>query len=272
MADATLTAEAAGDRFGFTVGTAGDVDGDGRADVVIGAYQNDTAAPNAGRVYVCYLDPPPAAARTGFALAGQPTGDCFGCAVGTAGDVNGDGYGDLIVGAPRNDRRRDRRRRAVRLLRGPRRRRRARTSSRSARQADEIRLRGGRGRRRERRRLRRLRRRGARNDYALGGMDAGRACTSTSAGRRCRTDLELSGDGERRPVRLLGGDGRGRERRRLRRRRRRRAAQRRPRARTAAGPTSTTAPRRPRRDGGPDAERRGERRPVRLLGGRRRAT
>jgi FG-GAP repeat. len=103
VADATLTAEAVGDRFGFAVGTAGDVDGDGRADVIVGAYQNDAAGSGAGRAYVCYLDPPPAASRPGLGLAGSYTTGFFGCAVGTAGDVNGDGHPDLIVGESRSD-------------------------------------------------------------------------------------------------------------------------------------------------------------------------
>jgi hypothetical protein len=103
VADATLTAEAAGDYFGSSVGTAGDVNGDGRADVVVGAYQNDAAAAAAGRVYVCYLDPPRAACRLDLSPLGVAAGDRLGYCVAAAGDVNGDGYGDFIVGAPRSD-------------------------------------------------------------------------------------------------------------------------------------------------------------------------
>ena len=62
VADATLTARGRGRRRSASRwATAGDVNGDGHADVVVGAYGNDTAAGNAGRAYVCYLDPPQAA-------------------------------------------------------------------------------------------------------------------------------------------------------------------------------------------------------------------
>ena len=103
VADATLTAEAAGDDFGFAVGTAGDVNGDGRADIVIGAYGNDAIAGNAGRAYVCYLDPPKAACRLQVTMPGEDAGDFKGFSVAAVGDVNGDGYDDFIVGAPRRD-------------------------------------------------------------------------------------------------------------------------------------------------------------------------
>ena len=98
-----LFGTAAGTNFGVAVSGAGDVDGDGAADVAVGAPFDAGAAPGAGAVHV-YLggsgafDPTPDAT-----LAGEAAGDNFGIALAAAGDVNGDGFGDLVVGAPDND-------------------------------------------------------------------------------------------------------------------------------------------------------------------------
>ncbi|MFQ5608475.1 MAG: integrin alpha, partial [Candidatus Zixiibacteriota bacterium] len=91
----TFTGEAAGDLFGVSVASAGDVNGDGYADVIVGAYQNDAGGPLAGRAYVFSgLN-----GDTLFVFTGEAAGDGFGLSVASAGDVNGDGYADLIVGA-----------------------------------------------------------------------------------------------------------------------------------------------------------------------------
>jgi hypothetical protein len=90
-----FTGDSAGDACGSSVASAGDVDGDGTNDVVVGHY----GAPGgvyAGRVRVH-------SGATGavvFTLAGSAAGDQFGASVDGAGDVNGDGFADVIVGAP----------------------------------------------------------------------------------------------------------------------------------------------------------------------------
>src|SRR6185436_12683096 len=89
--------------FGNSVGTAGDVNGDGFADVIVGAYQYDNGQDNEGRAFVYH------GSATGLGPASAWTAESdqafayFGRAVGTAGDVNGDGYSDVIVGAPNYD-------------------------------------------------------------------------------------------------------------------------------------------------------------------------
>jgi hypothetical protein len=102
VADLTLTGAAANDEFGLSVSGAGDVNGDGYADVIVGAYLNDAGGADAGRAYV-YFGGPGADAVADLTLTGAAASDNFGVSVSGAGDVNGDGYGDVIVGAYLND-------------------------------------------------------------------------------------------------------------------------------------------------------------------------
>ena len=100
-ADAILTGAAAGDQFGFSVSTAGDMNGDGYSDVIAGATGNDAGGSSAGKVYL-YLN-----SMTGTDIAdeffkGAAASDEFGVSVSTAGDFNGDGFGDIIIGAQYN--------------------------------------------------------------------------------------------------------------------------------------------------------------------------
>ncbi len=92
-----LEGQTAGEWFGYTVGTAGDVNGDGYADLVASAVG---AAGEAGRVAVHHGSPAGPSATANWAqTGGQPEG-WFGFVAATAGDVNGDGYSDVLVTAP----------------------------------------------------------------------------------------------------------------------------------------------------------------------------
>jgi hypothetical protein len=97
-ADLTLTGEAALDQFGRSVSGAGDVNGDGYADVIVSA----PVAVDVGRAYV-YFGMPGADEVADLVVTGDAVSDLFGTSVAGAGDVNGDGYADVIVGAPLND-------------------------------------------------------------------------------------------------------------------------------------------------------------------------
>ncbi len=85
--------------FGNCVATAGDVNGDGYSDVIVGANRYDNGETGEGRAYVYH------GSATGLATAPAWTAESnqavadFGISVATAGDVNGDGYSDVIVGA-----------------------------------------------------------------------------------------------------------------------------------------------------------------------------
>ncbi len=99
----TKESDQAAAHFGCSVGTAGDVNGDGYADVIVGAKWWNGALANEGSAWVYY------GSATGVHVApdwhaggGQEYAE-FGTSVATAGDVNGDGYADVIVGAPRYD-------------------------------------------------------------------------------------------------------------------------------------------------------------------------
>ncbi|HYC78280.1 MAG TPA: integrin alpha, partial [Planctomycetota bacterium] len=87
------------DGFGVAVDGAGDVDGDGYDDVVVGSPYAGTAGFQAGKVEV-FSGATGAVLRTWF---GQALGDQFGFAVAGIDDVNADGFDDVVVGAPQAD-------------------------------------------------------------------------------------------------------------------------------------------------------------------------
>src|SRR5262245_24286898 len=85
----------AGEQFGFSVASAGDLNGDGFDDVIIGAE----APGGVGHAYIFYGGPSPNTV-VDLTLTGEAVNDEFGWSVARAGDVNGDGFDDVIVGAP----------------------------------------------------------------------------------------------------------------------------------------------------------------------------
>ena len=102
----------AGDGSGRSVSSAGDVNGDGFADLIVGAPSAESAggANCEGESYVVFgkaswagtpsLDLATLDGTNGFRLIGIDADDRSGGSVSSAGDVNGDGFADLIVGAP----------------------------------------------------------------------------------------------------------------------------------------------------------------------------
>ena len=98
-----LTGEVSGDRFGESVAWAGDVNGDGVQDFLIGAPGGRGAAGITGTVALYLGLPDGVPASPTLLLEGDVGGDEFGFAVSTAGDVDADGYDDFLVGAPSHD-------------------------------------------------------------------------------------------------------------------------------------------------------------------------
>jgi hypothetical protein len=78
------------------------LNGDGFADLIVGALLTDAGGADAGRAYV-YYGGPGADTTPDLTLTGAAAGDNFGASVASAGDLNGDGFADLIVGAQDND-------------------------------------------------------------------------------------------------------------------------------------------------------------------------
>ncbi len=99
----TAESNRANAEFGDCVSTAGDVNGDGYADVIVGAYAYDNGEAEQGAAFVYHGSASGPSATADWTVEGDQADAWFGNSVATAGDVNGDGYTDVIVGAPRYD-------------------------------------------------------------------------------------------------------------------------------------------------------------------------
>ncbi|MFA6028179.1 MAG: integrin alpha, partial [Patescibacteria group bacterium] len=101
-----FTGEAAGDNAGISVSSAGDVNGDGYDDILIGASGNDDGGDSAGATYLIYgqaASLTSASLSTAVEFSGEAATDLSGDSISLAGDVNGDGYDDILIGAYNND-------------------------------------------------------------------------------------------------------------------------------------------------------------------------
>ena len=113
-----IQGDAAGDRAGYSVSSAGDVNGDGFDDLIVGALLGDDEGSSSGEAYVVFgtasgfgddvggrrvLDLTTLTSSGGFIIQGDAGGDHAGRSVSSAGDVNGDGFDDIIVGAEGGD-------------------------------------------------------------------------------------------------------------------------------------------------------------------------
>ena len=105
-ADVILNGQGGTDNFGVSVASAGDFNGDGKGDVIVGADQDDNNGDGSGSAFIFFggiTGTKRADADADVILDGQDAGDEFGISVASAGDFNGDGTSDVIVGAQRDD-------------------------------------------------------------------------------------------------------------------------------------------------------------------------
>lgn len=107
-----IDGETAFDYAGFALDGVADINGDGLSDIVVGAYGASVGVQATGRAYVVFGKDTDtdavaladvAGGMGGFVIDGEAASDACGFAVASPGDVDGDGLGDVLVGAPSND-------------------------------------------------------------------------------------------------------------------------------------------------------------------------
>lgn len=101
-ADGAMVGEAPFDQLGTSIAGA-DLDGDGLSDAIVSAPYHDAGAEDAGAVYVARGPATVAMNVPDAKLTGEGATDRFGTSVAVPGDVDGDGFVDLLVGAPGRD-------------------------------------------------------------------------------------------------------------------------------------------------------------------------
>jgi hypothetical protein len=99
----TLESNQANAQYGVSVGTAGDVNGDGYDDVIVGSATYDCVLNDEGLAFLYHGSSTGVSATQAWSAGGAQENAMFGYSVATAGDVNNDGYDDVIVGARKYD-------------------------------------------------------------------------------------------------------------------------------------------------------------------------
>ncbi len=102
-ANSTLEGNSIGANFGYSVSTAGDVNGDGYSDVIIGAHRYTNTESEEGAAFLYSGSSTGLIATPSWSAESNQADSRFGTSVSTAGDVNGDGFSDVILGARLHD-------------------------------------------------------------------------------------------------------------------------------------------------------------------------
>jgi len=105
LADSRIIGAETDDRVGYALANVGDLNEDGFADLFVGAWGDNTNGNFAGAAWVVHgpLDEEVDLAQEEIVFIGEQSGDNAGTAVASAGDVNNDGWIDLLIGAPNLD-------------------------------------------------------------------------------------------------------------------------------------------------------------------------